>query len=44
MVRRSAIFRWASQEGAVEAAFAGRDAIRLRGTGLGLRITDAVAS
>ena len=38
-----AIFRWASQEGAVEAAFAGRDAIRLRGTGLGLRITDAVS-
>ena len=26
-----AIFRWASQEGAVEAAFAGADAIRLRG-------------
>ena len=38
-----AIFRWASQEGAVEAAFAGRDAIRLRGNGLGLRITDAVS-
>ncbi len=38
-----AMFRWVSAEGAVEAAFAGRDAIRLRGTGLGLRVTDAVS-
>jgi glycogen debranching enzyme len=38
-----AMFRWASKEGAVEAGFAGRDAIRLRGTGLGLRVTDPVS-
>ncbi len=37
-----ATFRWVSEEGSVEAAFAGRDAIRLRGAGLGLRVTDAV--
>jgi glycogen debranching enzyme len=38
----AATFRWASDGGAVEAAFAGTDAIRLRGSGMGLRVTDAV--
>ena len=39
-----ATFRWVSEdEGTVEAAFAGEDAIRLRGNGLGLRVTDAAS-
>lgn len=39
----AATFRWLSEEGSVEAAFAGPDAIRLRGSGFGLRVTDAVS-
>lgn len=36
-----AVLAWATEDGRVEAAFAGQDAVRLRGSGLALRLEDA---
>ena len=38
-----AVLTWAREDGRVEAAFAGTDAVRLRGSGLALRLGDAAA-
>ena len=38
-----ALLTWAREDGRVEAAFAGTDAVRLRGSGLALRLGDAAA-
>ncbi len=39
-----ATFRWSSARGTVEAAFDGTDAVRLRGSGMALRLADAAAA
>ncbi|NHA68623.1 amylo-alpha-1,6-glucosidase [Phycicoccus flavus] len=38
------VFRWSDGDATVEAAFDGADAVRLRGSGLGLRLSDAAAA